>query len=124
MIYKKSIQLTSEPMDELLKYGTSIDFRLDEKRWEDLKVDDLIEFWEDFSGWDKEPSQNSRRVPVKILGIFRARSFRELLDDLPDTFVEREDKDTLIKGLRRWWTAEKEKQIGVLGLKIDVLEKE
>ena len=47
----KSIQLTTDPLDALLKNGESIDFRLDQAAWQQLKVGDHIEFWEDFSGY-------------------------------------------------------------------------
>jgi hypothetical protein len=53
MNIKKSIQLTTEPLEELLKNGESLDFRLDQAVWQELQIGDYIEFWEDFTGWQK-----------------------------------------------------------------------
>ncbi len=43
MQIKKSIQLTSEPFDELLENREALDFRLDQEVWKDLWVGDYIE---------------------------------------------------------------------------------
>ena len=50
MEIKKSIQLTTDPLEELLKNGESLDFRLDQEVWQELKEGDYVEFWEDFTG--------------------------------------------------------------------------
>jgi ASC-1-like (ASCH) protein len=118
---KKHIQLTKEPLETLIKNGESVDFRLDEPAWEDLMVGDTVEFWEDFSGWDKEPSTNSRKVVVKIVEIFRAASFSELIDTLPKSFNRQGTKEHTIADLRQWWTPEREKQTGVLGWRVEVI---
>lgn len=118
MEIKKSIQLTKEPLEYLLKHGETIDFRLDEEAWAELKGGDIIEFWEDFSGWDKQPSAHSRRITVKIEDIIRAHSFAELVDTFPESFTEKGNKDEILSDLRQWWTPEREKQTGVLGFKV------
>ena len=123
MIIKQSIQLTTDPLEKLLQNGETIDFRLDEPVWNNLNTGDKIEFWEDFSGWDKYPSEKSRRAIVKIVEIFRAATFSDLIDNLPASFTkEGQSKDILIKDLRQWWTPEKEQQTGVLGWKVELLQ--
>ena len=62
MLVEKSVQLTTKSFDELIAQGTSVDFRLDERVWSGLEVGSVIEFWEDFSGWDKQPSPQARKV--------------------------------------------------------------
>lgn len=123
MKIKKSIQLTTEPLNSILENEESIDFRLDEAAWAQLKPGDTIEFWEDFSGWDKKPSDHARKVQVTIKEIFRASSFSQLIDKFPPSFAERGSKDEIISELRRWWTPEKEKEIGVLGFIVKQLGK-
>ena len=118
MNIKKHIQLTTEPLEYLITNRETVDFRLDESTWEKLVVGDMIEFWEDLSGWDKEPSQNARKVVVEILEVFPASSFSELIDDLPESFQRGRAKEDTITDLRQWWTPEKEKQIGVLGWRV------
>ena len=45
MNIKKSIQLTTSPLEELIENGESIDFRIDEEAWQDLQTGDHVEFW-------------------------------------------------------------------------------
>lgn len=118
---KKHIQLTTDPLEILIENGESFDFRLDEPAWENLMVGDTVEFWEDFSGWDKEPSPQSRKVTVKIVEIFRAASFAELIDTLPDSFTRDGTKEDTIATLRQWWTPNREQQTGVLGWRVTVI---
>ena len=119
---KKSIQLTTTPFEELLENGEAIDFRLDEPQWADLDVGDIIEFWEDKSGWDKQPSPDSRKILVRIVDIFRAKSFVDIIDDPENAiFFDHHDKDDILASLRQWWTESREKHTGVLGLKVQLL---
>lgn len=115
------IQLTTEPFESLINQGESVDFRLDEDRWRSLRVGDHITFWEDFSGWDTQPSPSARRVKTELVDVFRARSFVELIDSLPPEFSRNASRDAVISELRQWWTPEVEKKIGVLGLRVKVI---
>jgi ASC-1-like (ASCH) protein len=119
---KKSVQLTVEPLNTLLENGESLDFRLDQEYWRDLVPGDLIEFWEDFTGWEIEPSENARKVVVRIKHIYRAPSFKELFSIITEDLARLEDTDKLLKFLRSWWSEEKEIQEGVLAFHV-VVEK-
>ena len=112
MEIKKSIQLTTAPLNELLQNGESLDFRLD------LKVGDHIEFWEDFTGWQTEPTDDARTAVVKIEHIYKAPTFRELFDVIEGNFSELGDKDKLLSGLRSWWSEDKEVDEGVLAFHV------
>ena len=118
---KKYVQLTTEPLEALIENGHGIDFRLDEPAWQDIHIGDIIQFWEDLSGWDKKPASNARRVTVRITDIFRAASFSELMENLPEDFAHGANKDSVIQDLRQWWTSEKEKETGVLGWRVTVI---
>lgn len=121
---KKSIQLTTKPFEDLLAAGESIDFRLDEPQWADLQVGDLIEFWEDFSGWDESAAPQARRAIAQIKGIFKAASFQDLLDAQYDIGrTAKDDANEIVIELRNWWSEDKERQTGVIGFKVK-LEKE
>lgn len=121
MLIKKSIQLTTAPFDDLIKYGEAVDFRLDEPAWAELNPEDHIQFWEDLSGWDTQPSAEARKITVKIEEIVRATTFANLIDTLPAAFVAKESRDDILTHLREWWTAEKEQEMGVLGFKVRVV---
>jgi len=122
MNINKSNQLTTPPMEELLDKGESIDFRLDEAAWQRLQVGDHIEFWEDFTGWQKEPSENSRRVVVRIAHVYRAPTFRELFALIEHDADRLGDKNELLAGLRDWWSEDKETTAGVLAFHVVVVE--
>ena len=121
MNIKKSIQLTTEPLEELLQKGESLDFRLDEASWQDLKVDDHIEFWEDFTGWQTEPTADARKVVVRIAHIYKAPSFLELFDTIEQDSERLGDKEELLSGLREWWSEDKETKEGVLAFHVVVV---
>jgi len=118
MKIKKSIQLTIEPLEDLLKNGESLDFRLDQEAWQDLEIGDYIEFWEDFTGWQKEPTDNARRVKVKIKNIYKAATFKELFEVIEKEFTRLGDKESLLSGLRNWWTEDKGVYEGVLAFHV------
>ncbi|MCA9355169.1 hypothetical protein KC865_01290 [Candidatus Kaiserbacteria bacterium] len=122
MNIKKSIQLTTSPLEELIQNGESLDFRLDEEAWQELEMGDNIEFWEDFTGWQKEPTDSSRRVVVRIKHIYKAPSFRELFDIIEQDAARLGDKDELLSGLRSWWSEEKETNKGVLAFHVVIAD--
>lgn len=119
---KKSIQLTTAPLEELIEQGESIDFRLDQDAWKELNVGDYIEFWEDFTGWQKEPSHESRRIVVRIEHIYRALSFVELFKVIEEDFSRLGDKSKLLSDLRSWWSEDKETEEGVLAFHVKVVQ--
>lgn len=118
----KSIQLTTEPFEELLKNGESLDFRLDQESWRELDIGDYIEFWEDFTGWQTEPTEDARKVIVKIEHIYKAPTFKELFEVIEKEFARLGDKEDLLSGLRSWWSEEKEVNEGVLAFHVRVVE--
>lgn len=122
MEVKKSIQLTTKPLEELIKNKESIDFRLDQEAWRNLQSGDYIEFWEDFSGWDTEPSEDARRITVQIKKIYKAPTFIELFEIIESDTANLGDKQSLLKGLRSWWNEEKETKEGTLAFHVTLVE--
>ena len=120
---KKSIQCTTEPLQELIDNGETIDFRLNEPQWADLEIGDVIEYWEDFTGWQTEPAPHSRKVLATLTHVFKAKSFIDLMNH-PDAeiFFRGQDKNAILDDLRQWWSEDKEKQTGVLGLKVRLIQ--
>ncbi len=88
---------------------------------QDLKAGDCIEFWEDFTGWQKGPSANSRKLVVKIENIYRAPSFKELFEVIEKDFKRLSDKEGLVSGLRSWWSENKEVKEGVLAFHVKLV---
>ncbi len=102
MNIKKSIQLTTKPLEELLAHKESLDFRLDEEAWKDLKTGDHIEFWEDFTGWDQKLSLNSRKAIVEIAAIYKAPTFKELFNLIENNFTKINANEKTLEELRVW----------------------
>ena len=122
MTLKKSIQLTTGPLEELLKHGESLDFRLDEAAWQELAIGDVVEFWEDLTGWQTESSKTLRRALVRIEHIYRAPGFRELFDLIESDSERLGDKDALLTDLRSWWSEDKETTAGVLAFHVMLIK--
>ena len=121
VIIKQSIQLTTEPLNEIFKKGESIDFRLDQATWQELRAGDYVEFWEDFTGWQQQPAANSRKAIVKIVNIYRAPSFRELFEIIEKDLQKLGDKEGLLSSLRDWWSEDKETKEGVLAFHVKLV---
>lgn len=122
MQIKKSIQLITEPLEELIKKGESLDFRLNQEVWRDLNSGDYIEFWEDFTGWQDKPTKFSRKVIVKIIHIYRANTFKDIFDIIEKDLSRIEGKEELLGHLREWWSEEKEVDEGVLAFHVVVAD--
>lgn len=120
MNIKKTIQLTTEPLEELLEKGESLDFRLDEEAWQYLQAGDYVEFLEDFTGWQKQPTKDSRKVIAQIMQIYRATTFKEIFEVIEQDLARLGNKEELLSNLREWWSEEKEVQAGVLAFHVVV----
>ena len=112
------MQLTTGPLDELIQNRESLDFRLDQEAWQDLLPGDYIEFWEDFTGWQKQPADNSRRVLARIEHIYRAPTFKGIFTVIEKDASRLGNREKLLKDLREWWTEEREVDEGVLAFHI------
>jgi ASC-1-like (ASCH) protein len=122
MHIKKSIQLTKNSLEVLIKNKYSLDFRLNQDTWKEICKGDFLEFWEDFSGYDKNPSKNSRRVIVEVLDIFISDCFLNLIDDVSNLdYIISEDNSELLRNLNKWWTTDKELFFGVKCFYIKVI---
>lgn len=97
-----------------------MDFRLDQEAWKNLKTGDYIESWEDFTSWQKEPTDESRKVIVRIENIYRAPTFKKLFHVIENEFSRLGDKEQLLSGLREWWSEEREVYEGVLAFHVSV----
>ena len=110
---KLSMNLSTAGFDRFLNEGGGVDYRLDEARWSSLEDGDIFEFVED-------PGQ-ARRYCVRILKIYKAASFSELLDELPDMLFDKSQKEPYLEFFSQWWSPESEEREGALALHIEVI---
>lgn len=87
---------------------------LDEKR-KQIKIGDTIKFL-------KEPNLKES-FQAKVIGLLRYDSFEEMFNDLDISILADKSmtKEELMTILEQFYPKEKQKQYGVLGIKIDLI---
>lgn len=98
---------------EYIKNGTKrIELRLNDEKRSQIKLGDKITFL-------KEP-ELKETLEVKVIGLLRYNDFKELFNDfnisiLADSSMTKEE---LLNVLQEFYTVEKQKEYGVLGIRI------
>ncbi|MBR6504252.1 MAG: ASCH domain-containing protein [Clostridia bacterium] len=99
---------------DYIQNGTKkIELRLYDEKRSIINLGDEIEFL-------KEP-ELTEKMKVKVVGLLRYNNFNNLfrdfnIEDLADISMT---KDELLNVLQEFYTAEKQKQYGVLGIRIE-----
>ena len=99
---------------EYINKGTKrIELRLFDEKRQLIKLDDIVIF-------QKEP-ELSKTLKVKVIGLLRYNSFEELFKDFDINIMADSSmtKDELLNELEKFYTPEKQKQYGVLGIRIE-----
>ena len=95
----------------------TIEIRLFDEKRKALRVGDIIEF-------SKLPSLH-KKIQVKILELLHYESFENLIKDFGMKFFGYNQEfliDSFLKNLYNIYTKDDEKQFGVLGIKLKVLQ--
>lgn len=98
---------------DFIKDGTKrIELRLFDEKRQQININDIIEF-------KREPEQIDS-LKVKVIGLLRYRSFEDLFEDFPIKILADSsmNKAELLNALEEFYTPEKQKEYGVLGIKI------
>ena len=98
---------------DFIKDGTKrIELRLFDEKRQQININDIIEF-------KREPAQIDS-LKVKVIGLLRYRSFEDLFKDFPIEILADSSmtKAELLNALEEFYTPEKQKEYGVLGIKI------
>ncbi|NCU42207.1 MAG: ASCH domain-containing protein [Candidatus Moranbacteria bacterium] len=106
--------LQPEPFEKIKAGTKKIELRLFDEKRKNLAIGDTIEF-------QKQPEE-SEMLRARISALLRYESFSKLFDDFPSEVFGGKDKESLLQGVRRFYSSEKEKEYGVLGIKIEPLE--
>ena len=111
MLHKMKLQ---EDPFERIKNGTkTVEFRLYDEKRRTIQIGDEIEF-------SKLPELQEKLL-VKVIDLYKEESFEKLFKKV---FVG-EDKEKIIekaKSMNRFYTPEQEKEYGVVGIKIEIIE--
>ncbi len=99
---------------DYIKNGTKrIELRLFDEKRQKIQLGDIIEF----------SALENESLKAEVIGILRYRTFAELFEDF-DISVLADDsmtKDELLGILGEFYTPEKQKEFGVVGIRIKVL---
>ena len=109
------MKLMDEPFGRLQEGVKKIELRLFDEKRQLLGLGDEIEF--------VRLAAPEEKVRVEVVGLLRYRTFAELIDDVPASFLGYEDteKDYLKSSMYEIYTPEDEANYGVLGIRMKLL---
>ena len=111
MLHKMKLQ---EDPFERIKNGTkTVEFRLYDEKRQKIAIGDTIIF-------QKEPELEDT-MRVKVIGLVRYNTFEELFKDFDIEMMADKSmtKQELLSVLEEFYTPEKQKQYGVVGIRIE-----
>ena len=101
---------------DYIKNGTKrIEIRLNDEKRKKIKIGDTIRFI-------KEP-ELTESFNVKVVGLLKYNSFEDMFKDFDISILSDKSmsKEELINVLEEFYTKEKQKKYGVLGIRIELL---
>lgn len=108
MLHKMKLD---ESQFERIKEGTkTIEFRLYDEKRQQIKVGDQIEF-------SKLPDLQEKLL-VDVIELYRENTFENLFRKL---YVDDDEINRKTKSMHQYYSPEREKQYGVLGIKIHLI---
>ena len=110
MLHK--MKLNESPFERIKNGTKTIEFRLFDEKRQKIKVGDQIEF-------SKLPDLQEKLL-VDVLEIYRDDTFENLFRKL---FNDEKEIERRVESIRQYYSQEKEKEYGVIGIKIDVIRK-
>ena len=113
MIHK--MKLNESPFERIKNGTKTIEFRLYDEKRQQIKIGDTIIFL-------KEPDLNES-FKAKVTGLLRYNSFEDMFKDFDTSILSDKSmtKKDLINVLEQFYTKEKQKQYGVLGIRIELI---
>jgi len=109
------MKLQTEYYNFILNGTKRIEIRLFDEKRQQIKIGDNIKFF-------KEPELNES-FNAKVVGLLRYNSFDDMFKDFDISVLSDKSmtKDELIAVLEEFYTKEKQKQYGVLGIRIELI---
>lgn len=99
---------------DFIKNGTKrIELRLYDEKRQKIKLGDKIEF----------SKSETEKFNAKIIGLMRYQSFEDLFEDFPIEILADKTmtKAELLNVLGKFYTEEKQRQFGVIGIRIELV---
>ncbi len=114
---KHKMKLQPEYYDFIINGTKRIEIRLYDKKRQQIKVGDTIKFF-------KEPALNDSFNAI-VIGLLKYNNFADMFKDFDISILSDKSmtKEELINALEQFYTKEKQEQYGVLGIRIELLNK-
>ena len=109
MLHK--MKLNKEPFDEIKNGTKTIEFRLYDEKRQKIKIGDKIEF-------SKLP-ELQEKILVEVQNLYKEETFENLFKKL---YTDEEEIKRKTNSMYKYYSPEKEKQYGVVGIKVKVIE--
>ena len=114
---KHTLHLKSSPFEKIQNKTKTIELRLYDEKRKQIQVGDIIEFI--------QLDNPNHRLEAKVTGLYVFDSFEQLYKSLPLTecgYTIDTVKDADPKDMEAYYPKEKQKQYGVVGIQIEVLQ--
>ena len=113
MLHK--MKLNESPFERIKNGTKTVEFRLYDEKRQQICIGDTIKFLN-----EAELTENFK---VKIIGLLRYNSFEDMFKDFDISVLADKSmtKEELMQVLEQFYTKEKQKQYGVLGIRIELL---
>ena len=101
---------------EFIKEGTKrIEIRLNDEKRSQIKLGDTIKFL-------KEP-EKKETLKAKVVGLLRYNTFEDMFNDFDISILADKSmtKEELIGVLEQFYTKEKQKEYGILGIRLELI---
>ncbi|MFH1207779.1 MAG: ASCH domain-containing protein [Patescibacteria group bacterium] len=96
--------------EEIVSGTKTVELRVYDKKRQTISVGDTIIFTHSIDG--------NKKIPAVVTGLTLAQTFSELFNRIPPGSAGSTPKDKLIEILHSFYTTEREKQYGVIGIHI------
>lgn len=112
---KYEMKLQPKYYNFILNGTKRIEIRLFDEKRRQIKIGDTIKFL-------KEPNSNES-FNAKVIGLLRYNTFEDMFRDFDISVLSDKSmtKEELINTLEQFYTKEKQKQYGVLGIRIELI---
>ena len=108
-----TLKIEAESFDRIKSGEKKIELRLYDDKRKIINVGDHVIF-------EREP-EREEKIETKVTALLRYESFSDLFDDFPSEIFGGSSKEDLLSGVHQFYSEEKEKEYGVLGIKIELL---
>lgn len=108
------MKLAEEPFEKIASGRKIIESRLYDEKRQQVNIGDRIEFI--------RHDDATKTVSTKVQALYRYSSFDDLFSDFPSKYFGGSSEEELAKEIKKIYSLEDERQYGVVGIKIELMQ--